>query len=52
MSEDTDNLEETDAEETCAICGRHLNSNNRSVSQPDLCKECAGEEQGAPAEDI
>jgi len=43
-----DNYEDLDADSTCAICGRHLNSNNRSIGQPDLCKECSGEEADVP----
>ncbi len=35
--------EDEDLEDTCAVCGRHLNPGNRSMTQPDLCKECAGE---------
>jgi|GEM_PF-3488913 len=33
-----------DLETTCALCGRSLNSGNRSSTQNDLCKMCAGEE--------
>ncbi len=39
--------ENDDLEDTCAVCGRHLNPGNRSTTQPDLCKECAGEVEGA-----
>ena len=43
--------QEDDQGDTCAICGRHLNAANRSVSQPDLCKQCAGEEDD-PDDDV
>jgi hypothetical protein len=31
-------------DETCAVCGKHLNATNRSSQHPDTCKGCAGEE--------
>jgi ribosomal protein L37AE/L43A len=44
--------ENVDADHTCAICGRHLSSNSRSVNQPDLCKECAGEQDDAVVDEF
>jgi hypothetical protein len=41
----TDGLENIDADHTCLICGKHLNAHNRSLTQPELCKECAGDEE-------
>ena len=38
--------EDEDLEDTCAVCGRHLNPSNRSTTQQELCKECAGEAEG------
>ncbi|MDB4940294.1 MAG: hypothetical protein JWO40_719 [Candidatus Doudnabacteria bacterium] len=46
-----DPYDQLDADaDTCAICGRHLSATNRSVTQPDLCKECAGEDDDVIAE--
>ena len=40
MAEDDDNS----VPDQCAVCGKKLTAGNRSGSQPDLCKMCAGEE--------
>ncbi len=48
----TDFDQNDSAEHTCLMCGRHLNSSNRSLLQPELCKECSGEENDAVIDDF
>jgi endogenous inhibitor of DNA gyrase (YacG/DUF329 family) len=45
-------VDEQDLEDTCAICGKHLSSHNRSSVQPDLCKSCSGEEESEQIDDF
>lgn len=40
-----DDYDDQDMDDACAVCGKHLNSNNRSTTQPDICKTCASEEE-------
>jgi len=44
MLDNDDSASIHDMDTTCAVCGRHLNQNNRSATQSDLCKYCSGEE--------